>query len=91
MTTAHGRYEPSVSAIGRFPSRGARDEFLRQVKLWNAVEGLPFVTAQSINGGESVSIRTVASARMGVARLVESVGGVVEKAQVHDPELSTPA
>jgi hypothetical protein len=71
--------EPNVSTTGRFPSRGARDEFLRQVQLWNAVEGLPLVTVQSIDAGDRVKIRTVASAGRIVVRLIESVGGVVER------------
>ena len=75
MTDTHDQQEAMVSAIGEFPNRESRIAFLRQVQLWNAVEGLPFVFAQSLKGGDRVMIRTAASAGKGIVRLIEAVGG----------------
>lgn len=71
------RVESQASTTGRFPDRDARIAFLRQVQLWNSVEGLPVVLAESLSDGEQVHIRTVASARRGIVRLIEAFGGFV--------------
>jgi hypothetical protein len=67
--------ETQLVATGRFPSRDARIAFLRQVQLWNSVKGLPTVVVEELPDGERVSIRTVASARRGIVRLIEAFGG----------------
>jgi hypothetical protein len=78
-----GRIEPQTFATGRFPDRDARIGFLREVQIWNSVEGLPVVRAESLADGEGVLIRTVASARRGVVKLIEAFGGhVVEETQL---------
>jgi hypothetical protein len=74
------RTEEQTLATGLFPNRDARTAFLHQVQLWNSVEGLPVVHADSLRDGERVEVRTVASARRGIVRLIEAFGGhVVEE------------
>jgi hypothetical protein len=72
-----GPMESQTLTTGRFPDRDARTGFLRQVQIWNAVEGLPLAFAESLADGEQVQVRTVASARRGIVRLIEAFGGFV--------------
>jgi hypothetical protein len=72
------RTESQASATGRFPNRDARRDFLRQVQLWNSVEGMPVVLAESLDDVERVRIRTVVSAKRAIVRLIEAFGGFVE-------------
>jgi hypothetical protein len=72
-----GRIEGEASAIGRFPNGDLREVFLRHVRLWNAVEGLPAVHAEPLRDGQRVQIRTVASAQRGIERLITELGGRV--------------
>ena len=82
--------EAQASATGRFPNRDARHDFLRQVQLWNSVEGLPVVLAVSLDDVERVRIRTVVSAKRGIVRLIEAFGGFVEE-DVPQPSGATDA
>jgi hypothetical protein len=67
--------EEIVSAIAQFPNGAVREAFLRQVRLWNRVTGLPRVHAEASRDGVRVQVRTVASARRGIGRLIEAYEG----------------
>jgi hypothetical protein len=69
--------EDSASAIARFPDAESLEGFLRQVRLWNRVEGLPRVAADPSNDRVRVQVQTVASAKRGIVRLIEAFGGLV--------------
>jgi hypothetical protein len=76
--------EEFVSAIAEFPNGAVREAFLRQVRLLNGVTGLPRVHAEASRDGVRVQVRTVASARRGIGRLIEAYEGRVH-AEMHSP------
>jgi len=70
-------HENEGSAIALFPNGDIREAFLRQVRLWNGVEGLPQVRVDRLRDGTRVQVRTIASAQRGISRLIEAFGGLV--------------
>jgi len=61
--------------IARFPSRGLRQEFLEQVRIWNKVEGLPTIETQPLSDGVRVRFWSGDSRQQNILRLIDSYGG----------------
>lgn len=67
--------EANAAAVADFPNGESLQAFLRQVQLWNCVDGLPRVETDACHDRVRVQVRTVASAQKGILRLVEAFGG----------------
>ncbi len=71
------RVEAKTQVDATFPSGDATAAFLEQVRLWNAVAGLPRIQTRSAADGGRIVLTSVVSARRGMVRLVEAFGGTL--------------
>ena len=71
----------STDPVARFPSPDQMLEFLRQVRIWNKVEGLPQIEAVPLADGRRVRFRSMSPLQKNVLRLIDAFGGFVAPAK----------